>query len=211
MSHLYDLYKQAYEPRWNWHQGDFERDIVPKSVGTAREEWLHAPALLLSDSDDDISETDAKPPQPLHERTEWDEVRHVRFKAALVREHNVTVGDHPACCDCLPMSLDWEHGDDIEYDINDYETMRTSSGRVERGQLEKLNYWERHEILQKSVCEMYPLVDEPQEPSIEVGIPSYERSNHCNPFAVFEGPSWGLLSDGLCINFPSMTVQVIDE
>ena len=45
--------------------------------------------------------------------------RRVSFHQIEVREYSITVGDHPFCYDGLPLSLDWEHTDEVTIrDIN---------------------------------------------------------------------------------------------
>jgi hypothetical protein len=62
----------------------------------------------------------------------------------------MTLGDHPMCCDPLPLTLDWCHSDEIVYDINDYEAMRKFNGRGERGNVPRLSYRKRRNILQEA-------------------------------------------------------------
>ena len=51
--------------------------------------------------------------------------RQVHFGVVLVREHSLTIGDHPMCTDPLPLTLDWMHTGEKRYDINLYEATRT--------------------------------------------------------------------------------------
>jgi hypothetical protein len=70
--------------------------------------------------------------------------RRVSFaKNVQVREHAVTVGDHPFCFDGLPLTLDWEHAEDaVEYDIE------ISRERLQRYRMPpRLSYEERRERL----------------------------------------------------------------
>jgi hypothetical protein len=113
--------------------------------------------LLLSDDDaSSCTDPDDASAWPLSWNTPTPrgdgivEDRHVRFDNARVRVHGMTLGDHPVCCDPLPLTLDWCHSDEIVYDINDYESMRKFNGRGERGNVPRLSYWKRRNILQEA-------------------------------------------------------------
>jgi hypothetical protein len=70
--------------------------------------------------------------------------RRISFaKSVQVREHAVTVGDHPFCFDGLPLTLDWEHAEfPVEYDIE------ISRERLQRYRMPpRLSYVERRERL----------------------------------------------------------------
>jgi hypothetical protein len=59
--------------------------------------------------------------------------RSVTFGSVHVRNHRVTLGDHP-CCDLIggyPLSLDWAHGDAEEYSLDWYEKTKPK-GRCPR-------------------------------------------------------------------------------
>jgi len=191
MNEFYRVYQPYFEwdPRKRGNKGGYSDAPVKMRLEDdvdGGDDWgLYPPSLLLSDSEeDDISIVEQTTPTrrrslPLHQRTSlWNRDNdrpQVRFTAARVREHNVIVGDHPACCDCFPLSLDWKHGKERVYDINDYEDMRY--GRSERGKLIRLDYWERRDILHKSGIEIHleattmaPRGDEGMEPSIEVNL-----------------------------------------
>lgn len=96
--------------------------------------YLDTPCLLLSD--DDTSSC----------ASERQEDRRVRFDAVRVRDHAVTVGDHPMC-GLLPLTLDWNYLKEKVYDINDFESMRNLS-RNGRKNVERLDYWKRKKILE---------------------------------------------------------------
>mmetsp|Transcript_29105 Transcript_29105/g.79893 ORF Transcript_29105/g.79893 Transcript_29105/m.79893 type:complete len:243 (-) Transcript_29105:42-770(-) len=49
-----------------------------------------------------------------------EERRSIRFGPVQVREYAVTLGDHPLA-DEYPLSLDWQHGPSIRYDLDDFE------------------------------------------------------------------------------------------
>lgn len=70
----------------------------------------------------------------------------VSFNTYLeVREHALTIGDHPLCKDALPLSLAWEHGDTEQFDLNSYEEQRAAYRRS--GNDMKLTYFERKNML----------------------------------------------------------------
>lgn len=132
-----------------------EKDEISSS------DYLDTPCLLLSDDDaSSCTDHDDVSVWPIS----WDtatqlgreggedkvEDRRVRFDNARVRLHAMTLGDHPMCCDSLPLSLDWVHSEEIVYDIDDYEAMRRFSGRRERGSIPRLSYWQRKSILQEA-------------------------------------------------------------
>jgi hypothetical protein len=77
-------------------------------------------------------------------------IRNVRFDAVHIREHSVTLGDHDWCEGSLAISLDWPHvATSKSMLIDDYESMRERQGRVPRGHLPKLEYWQRKQLLQR--------------------------------------------------------------
>lgn len=63
-----------------------------------------------------------------------------------IREHSVTVGDHP-CCDTLPLTLDWKHAPSNQIPFDDFESERALQRRPSR-QL-RLSYFERRDILRR--------------------------------------------------------------
>ena len=71
--------------------------------------------------------------------------RKVKFASVRVREHAITVGDHPICKDGLALSLDWVHGAEKVYDVDDYEIRY--GGTKRRRRVSRLDYWQRREIL----------------------------------------------------------------
>eukprot|EP00980_Cylindrotheca_fusiformis_P015801 scaffold4617_cov106-Cylindrotheca_fusiformis.AAC.2 len=130
---------------------------------------LDAPCLLLSDDDasscadhEDSSEWPLSWDSMASRTRKDDEVLEqsrgrVRFNNARVRIHGVTLGDHPMCCDPLPLSLDWCHSDEIVYDINEYEALRNSQcSRGERARtVQRLTYRQRKRMLQEGgVCHL---------------------------------------------------------
>ena len=71
----------------------------------------------------------------------------VRFDHVTVREHAITVGDHPLCTDSLPLTLDWEFWDhDQQYPIDVYEDVREFQGRGSCS-LNRLSFWKRRQLL----------------------------------------------------------------
>jgi hypothetical protein len=126
--------------------------------------YRDTPNLLLSDDDDEsssdnheeksglwkfVSHTDGDDGRIMEDQIHVLQERHVRFDNARIREHGVTLGDHPMCCDPLPLTLDWCHSDEIVYDINDYEKMRHFKEQGRRGgNVSRLNYWKRRKILE---------------------------------------------------------------
>lgn len=70
----------------------------------------------------------------------------VSFNSCLeVREHALTIGDHPFCKDSLPLSLAWEHADTEQFDLNNYEEQRSAYRRS--GNDMKLTFFERKNML----------------------------------------------------------------
>lgn len=64
-----------------------------------------------------------------------------------VREHALTIGDHPLCRDSLPLSLAWEHGETEVMDLNCYEEQRLPHRRS--GSDMRLTYFERKNLLRR--------------------------------------------------------------
>lgn len=140
-----------------------EKSVPKKSSRTAEEEELHlsyfdTPSLLLSDDDMSSCATQEEKNDPWHFgiNTDDDRIladageRHVRFDNARIREHGITLGDHPMCCGPLPLTLDWCHSEERVYDINDYEQMREFRERGRQGHVTRLNYRRRKKILEES-------------------------------------------------------------
>lgn len=214
------IFESMYKPYFVW-----EREQVESKTPSDHEDWgEETPALLLSDSEDDTSIPERQPRRKLPLHKQKDETiggRHVRFLTARIREHSVVLGDL-ACCSCMPLSLDWNHGKEKVYDINDYETMRQRSGRVERGKLPKLDFAERRRILEEAEWASQNEIDEPpMDPDFDP--PSFDDMDQfdttvempedsdasCNPFALFHD-RWSMFGDEAC-GYPTMTVQVLDD
>jgi len=62
-----------------------------------------------------------------------------------IRQHALTIGDHPLCRDSLPISLAWEHGDTMLMDLDGFEAQRQGLRRS-RSEM-KLSYFERKNML----------------------------------------------------------------
>lgn len=72
----------------------------------------------------------------------------VRFTTVTIREHAVTIGEHDWCEGPLALTLDWKHAEPVTWDIDGFEWGRHCVGRMPRGQLVKLDYWQRKQLLQ---------------------------------------------------------------
>jgi len=224
------IFEKMYLPYFVWEHGD----RVQSCGATDSMSPEQTPSLLLSDSDDDVSAAELTPRQtrPLHEleepQEELEEGRHVRFSAAKIREHSVIVGDHPACCDLLPLSLDWAYGEEKVYDIDDYEVMRESSGRTARGRLPKLGLAERRRILENCCSTAQSLSEDPApvrydlDPVMVQDLDQFEyfddipveRLSTCNPFEVFQRTGWEMFGDDVCglgKDYPTMTVEILED
>lgn len=108
------------------------------------------PNLPSSHSKLESSEASSQFPQPSHgqnliERRMYRKT--VSFNKVLeIRQHSLTVGDHPSCRDSLPISLDWEHAEPILIDVDGFEAQRKGVRR--RGDEMRLSYFERKSKLQ---------------------------------------------------------------
>ena len=47
--------------------------------------------------------------------------RKVSFSSISIREHSITIGDHPDCKKGVPITLDWFYNEKNAIDINEYE------------------------------------------------------------------------------------------
>lgn len=59
-----------------------------------------------------------RPPRPASRQQS--SAKRVSFSTVTVQEHSLTLGDHP-CADAYPLSLDWEHSEAYEVDLDEYE------------------------------------------------------------------------------------------
>ena len=50
--------------------------------------------------------------------------KNVSFNNLCIREFDIIMGDNPSCSEGPPLSLGWEHGDDLVFDLDDYECKR---------------------------------------------------------------------------------------
>jgi hypothetical protein len=74
----------------------------------------------------------------------------VSFGQVQVRQYVRVLGDHPACCDCLPLGLSWERsGDDTVFDVEEYHKVKASPEDCTRGQEQERKY-EKRIILSQS-------------------------------------------------------------
>ena len=73
----------------------------------------------------------------------------VQFITVQVREHALTVGEHDWCDGRLPLSLDWRHARSNVYHVDYYESLRDRKGRLPKGQLRKLDYYQRQQRLRR--------------------------------------------------------------
>ena len=86
--------------------------------------------------------------EPLHKSRKRGHKKSVSFNQYLeVREHALTIGDHPLCRDSLPLSLAWEHGETELKDLDYYEAQRLPLRRS--GNDMKLSYYERKNLLRR--------------------------------------------------------------
>lgn len=92
-----------------------------------------------------LDETPTSSPRQARQRKRGHH-KSVSFNQFLeVREHAVTIGDHPFCRDSLPLSLAWEHGETERMDLDCYEAERLPRRRS--GNDMKLSYYERKNLL----------------------------------------------------------------
>jgi hypothetical protein len=73
--------------------------------------------------------------------------RRVRFDTIQVREHAITLGDHPFCSDRLALTLDWKHSEESIFNIDVYENVKSHHARNEHGHLVPLDFWRRRRLL----------------------------------------------------------------
>lgn len=73
--------------------------------------------------------------------------RSVSFNSVQIREHDVTLGDHPSSSTGPPVQLDWKPKNESTIDLDQYENSRQP--RRKRRQL-KLSFREREEMLSSS-------------------------------------------------------------
>jgi len=54
----------------------------------------------------------------------------VRFSSVAVRDYSICLGDNPSVSRGTPISLDWDHDNELTYDINVYESERFQKRRT---------------------------------------------------------------------------------
>ena len=74
--------------------------------------------------------------------------KHVSFSDVLIRDYDITIGDHPDCSIGPPISLSWDFYQYPSINLEQYEIYRPP--RRTRRQL-MLNYYQRMYILEQSV------------------------------------------------------------
>jgi len=105
-------------------------------IGQTRETTYQ---LTSSQNEQNLIASTSSNLRTLHRKT-------VSFNKFLeIRQHAVTIGDHPSCKDSLPISLDWEHAEPILIDVDGYEAQRNGFRR--RGNEMRLSYVERKNML----------------------------------------------------------------
>jgi hypothetical protein len=99
--------------------------------------------------------------------------RHVQFATVSVREHAVTIGNHPYCTGAYPLTLDWPHtppssssssyhggGSEYEYSIDDYEDQQEQkrARRRHRSLLRVQTSFQRRESSSSYLATVHSLV-----------------------------------------------------
>jgi len=74
--------------------------------------------------------------------------RSVSFNSVHIREHRVTLGDHPSSANGPPIQLDWEAKTESTIDLDEFEEDRKHSRRKRRHL--KMSFREREELLTTS-------------------------------------------------------------
>jgi hypothetical protein len=85
------------------------------------------------DDDDSVDDSSAEEHDQDQDPASVELQRSVRFGNVQVQEYSVTLGDHPLC-DNYPLTLDWQHTEAIEYELDWYEeTKRNGAWYVPTG------------------------------------------------------------------------------
>eukprot|EP00527_Entomoneis_sp_CCMP2396_P000143 CAMPEP_0198155226 /NCGR_PEP_ID=MMETSP1443-20131203/69018_1 /TAXON_ID=186043 /ORGANISM="Entomoneis sp., Strain CCMP2396" /LENGTH=332 /DNA_ID=CAMNT_0043821969 /DNA_START=567 /DNA_END=1565 /DNA_ORIENTATION=- len=103
--------------------------------------------------------------------------QNVRFGNVEIREYASTLGDHPYCQDSYcPLSLDWDHTDSLEYDIETFECKRfLMRGNVPR----RLDSEQRRDrILETSEVTAFDLDSALQQQHQHTAMSSAESIDH---------------------------------
>jgi hypothetical protein len=109
------------------------------------------PHLESLDSDDSVCTDDDSSSEDLNtslSETIKKQDRRVRFDTIQVREHAITIGDHPFCSDHLALTLDWKHSEESVFNIDVYEHVKRHHAKNGRGHLVPLGFWRRRRWLQ---------------------------------------------------------------
>lgn len=125
--------------------GDFQPSYLPMELnGDMMDKEELFPSSLSLDSC--MNEISLHEPSPKARKRGHN--KSVSFNRFLeVREHALTIGDHPLCRDSLPLSLAWEHGETELMDLNCYEAQRLPHRRS--GNNMKLTFYERKNLLRR--------------------------------------------------------------
>jgi len=86
-------------------------------------------------------------------RTTNTNTRHVRFQSVQIREHAVTIGDHPFCTVGVPIQLDWTFYEFPAVSIDMYEVARQRKRKSARRKL-LLNSFQRRDMLWRAGHEL---------------------------------------------------------
>ncbi|KAI2506694.1 hypothetical protein MHU86_7695 [Fragilaria crotonensis] len=123
--------------------GDFQPNMPMEMNGDMMDkEEMFLSSLSL---DSDLPEYSVDEPSKARKRGHNKSVSFNRYLE--IREHALTIGDHPLCRDSLPLSLAWEHGETELLDLNYYEEQRLPHRRT--GNEMKLSYYERKNLLRR--------------------------------------------------------------
>jgi hypothetical protein len=137
--------------------------------------FLDTPELILSDTEDGSScggEDLLSYACGRQERqsSAWTGT-YVQFDKVSVREYIRCVGDHPACWDQYPLCIDWAHGEESFYEIDDYEAQKTRKRSRTRGRVRRPYLAKRvDEYTRKKLLETEYSVDPDLQDGCEIGV-----------------------------------------
>ena len=132
-----DLYQSSERP--------MERNLDMPDKELDKENFLYTFPSDVSIASTTRSAEEPAPKQQRHKRGHKKSVSFNRYME--IREHALTIGDHPLCRDSLPLSLGWEHGETEVKDLNNFEKQRLPHRRI--GSEMKLTYLERKNLLRR--------------------------------------------------------------